>query len=215
MNLREWGPAPGRRLVFWPGLDPFRGERLAAVGPTLADAGVNVLELDPPWDLSEPDDYLPSRLADLVLETVPFERFVFMGHSWGGSIGVQLAADRPDRLEGLVLLDAGYRDVELEVSRDQLVDAFEAEREREGQVLERSVARAAAWALHGVSREKQTATHERLQLPILLLLARDAEGTIPNAEVHRLDAGHDVLEDAPQETARLVLEWLARLPREG
>jgi len=131
-----------------------------------------------------------------------------------GSIGVQLAADHPERLEGLVLLDAGYRNVELDVSRDRLVEEFEAEREREGQVLERSVARAAAWALHGVSREKQTATHERLHLPILLLLARDAEGTVPNAEIHRLDGGHDLLEDAPAETARLVLEWLARLPRE-
>ena len=214
MNLREWGPLDGRPLVFWPGLDPFRGERLGKVGPTLADAGVHVVELDAPWDLAEPDDYLPSRLADLVLETVPFERFVFMGHSWGGSIGVQLAADHPERLEGLVLLDAGYRNVELDVSRDRLVEEFEAEREREGQVLERSVARAAAWALHGVSREKQTATHERLHLPILLLLARDAEGTVPNAEIHRLDGGHDLLEDAPAETARLVLEWLARLPRE-
>jgi pimeloyl-ACP methyl ester carboxylesterase len=215
VNLREWGPPDGRPLVFWPGLDPFRGERLAEVGPVLGDGGVHVVELDPPWDLPEPDDYLPSRLADLVLETVPFERYVFMGHSWGGSIGVQLAADHPERLEGLVLLDAGYRNVELDVSRDRLVDAFEAEREREGQVLERSVARAAAWALHGVSREKQTATHERLHLPVLLLLARDAEGTVPNAEIDRLDAGHDLLEDAPAETARLVLEWLARLPRDG
>jgi pimeloyl-ACP methyl ester carboxylesterase len=185
------------------------------VGPALAGAGVHVVALDPPWDLPEPDDYLPSRLADLVLEVVPFDRFVFMGHSWGGSIGVQLAADHPERLDGLVLLDAGYRDVELDVSRDQLVEAFEADRERDGQVVAGSVARAAAWALHGVTREKQTATHARLHLPVLLLLARDAEGTVPNAEIDRLDAGHDLLEDAPAETARLVLEWLARLPRDG
>jgi pimeloyl-ACP methyl ester carboxylesterase len=66
-----------------------------------------------------------------------------------------------------------------------------------------------------VATEKQTATHDRLRLPILLVLARDAEGTVPNAEVHRLDAGHDVIGDRPAETARLVLEWLARLPADG
>jgi hypothetical protein len=31
----------------------------------------------------------------------------------------------------------------------------------------------------------------------------------------RLDAGHAVLGDQPQETARLVLERLARLPADG
>jgi len=36
------------------------------------------------------------------------------------------------------------------------------------------------------------------------------EGTIRNAEVHRLDAGRDVGEDQPEETAQLVLEWLER-----
>ena len=236
MNVREWGPANGVPLVFWPGLNHFGALQLVEVGPLLAERGVHVLACEPPWDLPEPDDYLPSRLADLVLETVPFERFVFMGHSWGGSIGVQLAADHPERLEGLVLLDAGYRDVELEGSRDELVESFEAEQaafgfdswdafrewvgprnweryragvvERDGRIVARSSARAAAWALHGVSREKQTATHERLHLPILLLLARDAQGSIPNAEIHRLDAGHDLVEDAPEETAQLVAAWL-------
>jgi pimeloyl-ACP methyl ester carboxylesterase len=239
VNVREWGPPDGVPLVFWPGLNPWGALQLVAVGPLLADGGVHVVACEPPWDLPEPDDYLPSRLADLVLETVPFDRFVFMGHSWGGSIGVQLAADHPDRLDGLVLLDAGYRDVELDAALDELVARYEAAQaafgfeswdafrawvgprswerysagmvERDGRIVAASSARAAAWALHGVSRETQTATHDRLDLPILLLLARDADGTIPNAEVHRLDAGHDVVEDAPEETARLVLEWLARL----
>ena len=30
----------------------------------------------------------------------------------------------------------------------------------------------------------------------------------PNVESHRLDAGHDVIEDAPEEVVRLVADWL-------
>ena len=240
MRTREWGPADGRPLLFWPGLNPWGELQLVEVAPLLAEQGVHVVSIAPPWDLPTPEDYLPSRLAQRILD-LGYERFVFMGHSWGASIGVQLAADHPERLDGLVLLDGGYDDVELgDVTLDQLVAHFEAEQaavahdswddfrawvgdrsweryragmvERGGKIVPSSTARAAAWALHGVSREKQTATHERLHLPILLLLARDAEGTIPNAEVHRLDSGHDPAEDQPEETARLVGEWLARLP---
>ena len=200
-------------LVFWPGLNPGWKSQLDPVAPLLDEAGVRVIAIAPPWDRPTPDDYLPSRLAAHVLDVVPVDRFVFMGFSWGGSIGVQLAADHPERLDGLILLDGGYRDLDLDaVPLDALVEYFD--REYEGTAAPWS-SRAAAWALRGVATEKQTATHDRLRLPILLVLARDAEGTVPNAEVHRLNAGHDVLSDQPHETARLVLEWLARLPADG
>jgi pimeloyl-ACP methyl ester carboxylesterase len=244
---REWGRSGGRPLVFWPGLNPFGDLYLVEIGPLLAEQGVHVVSIAPPWDLPTPDDYLPSRLADYVLEHVPFERFVFMGFSWGGSIGVQLAADHPERLDGLALLDAGYADVELGALLDVVVGQFEAEQakfafdswaafrdwvgerpweryragmvERDGKIVPRSSPRAAAWALRGVASEKQTATHDRLRLPILLLLARDADAGAfadrQNVETHRLDAGHDVGEDRPEETARLVLDWLARLSTDG
>jgi pimeloyl-ACP methyl ester carboxylesterase len=217
----EWGPSDGRPLVFWPGLNPFGDRYLAEIGPLLAADGVHVVSIAPPWDRPTPDDYLPSRLAEYVLEVAPFERFVFMGFSWGGSIGVQLAADRPERLDGLV---ARFEAEQAQFAFDDW-DAFRAwvgdrswERysagmvEHNGKIVPASSARAAAWALHGVAREKQTATHDRLHLPILLLLARDADpGALaekPNVEVHRLDAGHDVGEDQPEETARLVGAWL-------
>src|SRR5205814_459324 len=133
-------------------------------------------------------------------------------HSWGGSIGVQLAADHPERVDALVLLDAGYSDVDElpAATREELAEQFEREQEafafdtwdefletvrsrrsnwrpaleeryragmveREGKIVPRSPARAAAWALYGAATEKQTATHGRLHLPILLLLAADAD----------------------------------------
>jgi len=80
--------------------------------------------------LDDPDDYLPSRLARLIVDVADraeLDEFVFMGHSWGGSIGVHLAALNPDRVEAFILLDAGYSDVEGEESRDELVRRFEAD----------------------------------------------------------------------------------------
>jgi pimeloyl-ACP methyl ester carboxylesterase len=201
--------------------------------------------------LADPDDYLPSRLAALVLavaDAADVDRFVFMGHSWGGSIGVHLAALHPERVEALVLLDAGYSDVETDHDRDELVQSFEKEQadfafddwdayfawvqtrvrawrpalepryregmtERDGKVVPRSNARAAAWALHGVQTEPPRPTHDRLTVPVLLLLATDADPEgfaerVPHARVERLDTGHDVVEDAPEETVSLVGEWL-------
>jgi len=31
---------------------------------------------------------------------------------------------------------------------------------------------------------------------------------VPQAVVERVDSGHDVVEDAPEETVRLVTDWL-------
>ena len=126
--VREWG-AGGRPLLFWPGLNPWGELQLVEVGPELAARGFHVLSIAPPI-VDDPDAYLPSRLAQYALSVAKereIERFVFMGHSWGGSIGVHLAAANPDRVERLVLLDAGYADVELEKTVDELVVEFEAD----------------------------------------------------------------------------------------
>jgi pimeloyl-ACP methyl ester carboxylesterase len=57
------------------------------------------------------------------------ERLAFMGHSWGGSIAVHLAARLPDRLRALVLLDSGHVDYgELpDIDADRPLDAWIAE----------------------------------------------------------------------------------------
>jgi cis-3-alkyl-4-acyloxetan-2-one decarboxylase len=43
-------------------------------------------------------------LARLV-EALALDRFVFVGHDWGGPIGLRLLADQPERAAGLVLLN--------------------------------------------------------------------------------------------------------------
>ena len=248
---REWGDAGGRPIVFWPGLNPWGELQLVEVGPLLAERGFCVIAFYPPWR-EDPDFYRPTRLAQYVADTVDAERFTFMGHSWGASIGVHLAAVHPDRVQALVLLDAGHTDVRPIDSRDELVREFESEQdafafdswdayfdwvktrvrdwrpslepryregmtEENGRIVPRSNPRAAAWALYGVSIEPPSAELEHIKAPVLLILASgndDADALArftsaqPTARVEVVDSGHDVPEDAPQETVRLVTEFL-------
>jgi pimeloyl-ACP methyl ester carboxylesterase len=231
------------------------------VGPLLADLGLHVLAVAPPGGgetptLDDPDDYRPRRLAQRVLELADahgIDRFVFMGASWGASIGVHLAAGAPQRVGGLVMLDGGHVDVALDKPRDELVAEFEADQERfafdgwdaflawardnvrswrpslepryrlamtergDGKIVPRAVARAAAWAIHGVVVEPPSTAHAGLSMPVLLVLAddkRDAESearfqeAVPHARLEVLHSGHDVVEDAPAETVALVADWL-------
>src|SRR5207249_2055540 len=50
-----------------------------------------------------------THMADLlaVLDDAGAERVVLAGHSMGGYVAARLAADHPDRIGGLVLLDGG------------------------------------------------------------------------------------------------------------
>lgn len=248
---REWGDPGGRPLVFWPGLNPWGELQLVEVGPLLAARGFRIVSIAPPR-LEDPDAYLPSRLARYALDVTGLERFAFMGHSWGASIGVHLAANHPERVEALVLLDAGHTDVSPIESRDELAREFEAEQaaftfeswdayfdwvrdrvrdwrsslepryreammERDGHVVARSDPRAAAWALYGVAVEPPSAQLARVKAPTLLVLSAGNDDAaaleqfrraLPDARVEVVDSGHDIVEDAPEETVRLVGELL-------
>jgi pimeloyl-ACP methyl ester carboxylesterase len=45
---------------------------------------------------------------DAILKALEINRAVLAGHSWGGNVAVQYAADQPDRVSGLVLIDGGF-----------------------------------------------------------------------------------------------------------
>jgi pimeloyl-ACP methyl ester carboxylesterase len=210
-----------------------------------------VIAFNPPWR-DDHDFYRPTRLAKYIAETTDAERFAFMGHSWGASIGVHLAADYPDRVDALVLLDAGHTYVRPIESPDELVREFESDQaafafdswdayfdwvrtrvrdwrpslepryregmtEENGRIAPRANPRAAAWALYGVSVEPASAELARVKAPVMLILASgndDAEAlerfkqALPAARVEVVDSGHDIPEDAPDETVRLVAEFL-------
>ena len=69
--------------------------RYHVVAPDLRGHGHSRRE--PPWDVD-------THLAD-VLETVPAETRIWIGHSFGGRLAAELAARDPTRVDRLVLLD--------------------------------------------------------------------------------------------------------------
>jgi pimeloyl-ACP methyl ester carboxylesterase len=87
-----------------------------AAGP-LVDAGYEVAAPDLPGYGGSPpvapDEYavpaLAERMARLA-DDLGWDRFVLIGHSWGGAIACHLAAARPQWVEALVLVDSGHLD---------------------------------------------------------------------------------------------------------
>jgi pimeloyl-ACP methyl ester carboxylesterase len=120
LRLREWGDAGAPALLYWHGLNPFGALELNEAGPAWADEyGFRVLGFAAPG-IADPDSfrdlngYRPTRLADLVVEVADvlgLGRFAYVGWSWGASIGVHLGARHPERVQALVLLDAGHTDI--------------------------------------------------------------------------------------------------------
>jgi len=105
LHLHAWGDPASPTLVCLHGITAhgrrFRrvAERLAdryhVVAPDLRGHGRSVAE--PPWSLEQ-------HLED-VLETVPADARLWVGHSFGGRLVLELAHTRPDRVERGVLLD--------------------------------------------------------------------------------------------------------------
>jgi lipase len=265
--VRQWGADDGRPLLYWHGLNPFGALELNEAGPAWADAGFRVVAFAAPG-IADPaafpdlEAYHPTRLADLVVEVADrlgIDRFAYVGWSWGASIGVHLGARHRDRLEALVLLDAGHTDIPGDAgqSLEDVLAGISARHERyrfadwdaflaaaretrpawrpaleerlragmhevDGAIVARSDRRAAAAAWHGLLREQPSSTHGALgrsDLAILLVLARRNDtaaeverfrAAVPHADVLTVDAGHDLLADAPDETVAVVERWLSR-----
>lgn len=118
LAVREWGDPGDRPLVFWHSLGPAAsGALVGEAAPVLARHGLHVLALDAPGFGESPalpsERYTVDSLVGLTLElldALELERVAYMGHSWGGSIAVHLAARSPDRVGALVLLDSGHVD---------------------------------------------------------------------------------------------------------
>ena len=109
LNLHEWGEPTAPPVVCLHGVNAhgrrFRKlaeERLAAQFRVLAPdlRGHGYSDWEPPWTIA--------THAHDVLETLDdahVARAVFVGHSFGGRLTVELAALAPDRIERAVLLD--------------------------------------------------------------------------------------------------------------
>ena len=114
--VREWGDADDRPLLFWHALGDHTSLQPIEAAPILArDHGLRVIGVDAPGfgrspRLPDKRYQLPGlvELADSLLDTLELDRVVWAGSSWGGTVGVHVAAAHPERVEALVLLDGGY-----------------------------------------------------------------------------------------------------------
>ncbi|HEX2374996.1 MAG TPA: alpha/beta hydrolase [Actinomycetota bacterium] len=111
LRARDWGGS-GQAVALLHGL-ASNARIWDGVAPRLVGAGLRVVALDQRGhgESEQPDDGydfatlgqdLSSTLAGLCLE-----RPLLVGHSWGASVALQYAADRPGALAGLALVDGG------------------------------------------------------------------------------------------------------------
>ncbi len=127
LKTRTWG-SPGDDCVVCIHGVAQNGSVFAGMGERLAANGHSVLAVDlrghgdsgrkPPWNIAT---HVRDVLATLEVEGV--ERATWIGHSFGGSVAVALAAAATERTRALALLDPG-----LEVPADRALRSAETER---------------------------------------------------------------------------------------
>jgi pimeloyl-ACP methyl ester carboxylesterase len=110
-HLIDWGGS-GQYLVCLHGL-ASQAHMFDLVAPMLIDS-FHVVAIDQRGHgLSDKPDrgYDWTTVAsdlDAILRTQKIDRAWMAGHSWGGNVAVQYAADQPDRASGLILIDGGF-----------------------------------------------------------------------------------------------------------
>ena len=113
----------------------------AATVPALA-TDHTVIALDLPGHgrsevSADPADYSVASFVDAILDAVDgtgAERAVFVGHSLGGYLSLELALSHPDRVRGLVLYDTGpgYRNDEARDGWNRMATKYAEQLEAEG-----------------------------------------------------------------------------------
>ena len=110
-HYRDWDGA-GTPMILLHGL-ASQSHIFDLVAPRLAK-NFRVLALDQRGHgrSDKPDSgYDWATLAidlDAILKALRIDRAVLAGHSWGGNVAVQYAADQPDHVSGLILIDGGF-----------------------------------------------------------------------------------------------------------
>lgn len=124
-HYRDWG-GHGWPLLLVHGL-ASTSHIWDLVAPLLVDdARVIALDLRGHGQSDKPDgDYgFKAVVSDVlgILEEVQMERPVVVGHSWGAMVGLWMAANRPDEVSGLVMVDGGLVDMGTQGSWEQTLE---------------------------------------------------------------------------------------------
>jgi len=113
-HYRDWG-GEGRAIVLLHGL-ASNARIWDFVAPLLANSRRVVAldqrghgltgKTDAGYDFASISDDLAA-----VLGALPLERPLLVGHSWGANVALQFAAERPDAVAALVLVDGGFLEI--------------------------------------------------------------------------------------------------------
>jgi pimeloyl-ACP methyl ester carboxylesterase len=237
--VRRFGGNGRQSVLYWHGGGGASRE-LPEIAPALEAAGYSVHAPDAPGFGESPalEDacYRASKVAHLataLIDTLGIAPTVWIGYSWGASIGVHAAAKAPDRFTALVLLDGGYfvpeDDPDYDPSLDLAghIEVWRAEIEEQGGEWDAPV-RVMAAAMAGSNEEPALSMLPAIEatgLPVLLIhstLPTKYDGVragalarfrtaLPSAEVVPVASGHGILTDAGEDVRRVVLAWLSRL----
>lgn len=230
LGVRSWGEQGLRTVLCWHGvgLASPASRTFDGVAQLLVERGLHVVALDAPgFGMSpplDPERYHPHALADLIpplLDTLELDRAIALGYSWGGDVACHVAARHPQRLSGLVLLDAGYRDPPFDPAIPY--ETYVRQNEQKAEALEPLVEPwVIAAAERGMALARPSETRGAIaasKLPVLLIAAGDAPPValarfthdVPQAEVHPVEgSGHNVLADGGAVVAGLLAEWSRR-----
>lgn len=237
IRVERWGEEGATPVFYWHGGGGGSQER-PLLAPALVDAGYAVHALDAPgYGGSEalgPEEYALPELAELaaeLLEILGHPPAIWIGYSWGGSVGVHVAARFPDRIRALALLDGGYL-----VAKDDPDYNPDTDYEDELAELRRRAEAGESWdAPHEVIGAAMVASRKApcpplypalhaSGIPVLLahateppelrVLRRAAierfRAGLPEAQVVPIpNATHGLLQDNGDEVVRALLAWLA------
>jgi pimeloyl-ACP methyl ester carboxylesterase len=237
--VRRWGEAGKPSILYWHGGGGATNE-LPRIAPALEAAGYVVHAPDAPgYGKSPPlapQQYLASSIADLavaLVDRLAIAPVVWIGFSWGASIGLHATARHPDRFTGLVLLDGGYLMPEDDSAYDPSLDfaarmdAWRIELERQEDEDDAPIEIVAA-SMAGSNVEPALPVLSRLRpagIPVLLVAATEPaewndirarrieqfRAVLPSAEIVRVRAGHGLLDEAGDNVRRIVVDWLRQV----
>jgi pimeloyl-ACP methyl ester carboxylesterase len=239
VRIQKWGDQAGKPLFYWHG-GGGGTEEVPVLAPPLVAAGYTFFAVDAPGygasPALEPGGYTAPKLAELaagLLDSLSIAPAVWIGFSWGASMGVHTAARFPSVVRALALLDGAYLVAEDDPDYDPETD-YEDELEE----LRRGAEEGESWdappevigAAMVASRLAPCPPFYPLVresgIPVLLVHATEPAELRPIREraLDRIRVGlpearivpipnatHGVLQDNPEEVTRILLNWLDEL----